>query len=122
LRRLADRYANEVCLALLQEGSVAPWVVDRLPDLPKAMAKARGREGAVARAVIDLVEALLLREHVGRMLAATVVATGDGRSTIVMRRPAVQTDVAQDLPLGDEVRVRVDGADPIARSVELTPL
>ena len=122
LRRLADRYANEVCLALQQQGSVPPSVVERLPDLPKAMAKARGREGAVARAVVDLVEALLLRRHVGRVLAATVVAAGDGRSTIVLPQPAVQTELAGELPLGEEIQVRVDGADPVARTVDLRPV
>ena len=77
---------------------------------------------AVARAVVDLVEALLLQGHVGRELSAAVVASGDGRSTIVLRQPAVQTDLAQELPLGEEIRVRVEGADPIARTVDLAPL
>ena len=122
LRRLADRFANEVCLALFDGGTLAPEAVERLADLPKAMAKAGGREGAVARATIDLVEALLLRSHVGDVLAASVVATGDGRSTIVLREPAVQTDVVGELPLGDEIHVRVDGADPVARTVDLQPV
>jgi exoribonuclease R len=122
LRRLADRYANEVCLALVEHGSVPPSVIERLPDLPKAMAHARGREGAVARAVVDLVEALVLGQHVGQILAATVVASGEGRSTVVLPEPAVQTDLAQELPLGDEIQVRVAGADPIARTVDLRPL
>jgi exoribonuclease R len=122
LRRLADRYANEVCLALFERRSVPSSVIERLPDLPKAMARARGREGAVARAVVDLVEALLLGRHVGQVLRATVVASGEGRSTIVLPEPAVQTDLAQELPLGDEIQVRVAGADPIARTVDLRPL
>jgi exoribonuclease R len=122
LRRLADRHANEVCLALFDERSISAEILERLHDLPKAMAEARGRESAVARAVVDLVEALLLDQHVGEVLEATVVAAEDGRSTIVLRRPAVQTDLAVELPLGDEIRVRVAGADPIERTVELVPV
>jgi len=122
LRRLADRYANEVCLALFDHGSPPTTVVDRLADLPKAMAKANGRESAVARAVVDLVESLLLQRHVGQVLTAAVVASGEGRSTIVLREPAVQTELPQELPLGDEIEVRVAGADPIARTVDLRPL
>jgi exoribonuclease R len=122
LRRLADRYANEVCVALFAGGTAAASDLERLPDLPKAMAKARGREGAVARAVVDLVEALLLRQRVGEELAATIVASGEGRSTIVLPEPAVQTDLSEELPLGDEICVRVAGADPIARTVDLRPV
>jgi exoribonuclease R len=122
LRRLADRFANEVCLALFDGGTVPPAAVQRLADVPKAMAQARGREGAVARAVIDLVEALLLRSRVGDVLAASVVASGDGRSTIVLPEPAVQTDLAEELPLGEPIQVRVDGADPVARTIDLRPV
>jgi len=122
LRRLADRLANDVCLALFGGGPVSPNVVHQLPDLPKAMAKANGRESAVARAVIDLVEALLLGSHVGEVLAASVVASADGRSTIVLPEPAVQTELAEELPLGESIHVRVDGADPVARSVQLRPV
>jgi exoribonuclease R len=121
LRRLADRHANEVCLALFGDRAVPPAVIDQLPDLPKAMAKARGREAAVARAVIDLVEALVLGSRVGDVLAASVVASGEGRSTIVLREPAVQTDLAGELPLGDPIQVRVAGADALARTVDLQP-
>jgi exoribonuclease R len=122
LRRLADRYANEVCLALFGGQEVAPTVIERLPDLPKAMAKATGRENAVAHAVIDLMEALVLGSHVGEVLAGSVVATGEGRSTIVLREPVAQSEVAGDLPLGETVHVRVAGADPVARTVDLQPL
>jgi exoribonuclease R len=119
LRRLCDRHANEVCLALFGERTPPADVVDRLPDLPKAMAQARGREGAVARAVIDLVEALLLEAHVGRTLPATVVAADEDRSTVVVADPAVQADVQAALPLGERVQVRVEAADPRTRTIEL---
>ena len=121
LRRLADRYANEVCLALFQGTTAPPEVVERIPDLPKAMARAGAREGGVTRAVIDLIEALLLRAHVGDVLPASVVASGEGRSTIVLPEPAVQTELAVELPLGTTVDVRVVGTDPVARTIDLRP-
>jgi exoribonuclease R len=122
LRRLCDRYANEVCLALFAGRDVDTEVVERLTDLPAAMAEARGKEGAVGRAVIDLVEALLLRQSVGRTLPATVVAVEDDHSTIVLAEPAVQTRVAIVLPLGERIHVRIDDADPVSRAVELHPV
>ena len=40
LRRLADRYATEACLALHQGVPVPEWVKSALPKLPKAMSTA----------------------------------------------------------------------------------
>jgi exoribonuclease R len=122
LRRLADRFANEVCLALFQGAPVPPDVVERLPDLPKAMARAGAREGSVTRAVVDLIETLLLGSHEGGVLPANVVASGEGRSTIVVSEPAVQTELAEELPLGSPIRVRVEGTDPVTRTVDLRPV
>lgn len=121
LRRLGDRYALEVCLAVLAGRPPPPEIVGALGELPKALAQARGKEGNVARAVVDLVEALLLAPLVGGVVEATVVTSGDGRSTVVLAHPAVQAVVdGVDLPLGEVVRLRVDGADPVERRVELS--
>lgn len=121
LRRLGDRYAIEVCVALHGGTSPSPEVVAALDDLPKALAQARGREGNVARAVVDLVEALLLLPLVGQVLAATVVAVDAGRSTVVLGAPAVQAIVdGVELPLGAPVSLRVEAADPLTRQVRLS--
>ena len=121
LRRLGDRPALEVCLALLAGDEPSPEVVATLDELPRAMAKANGREGNVTRACIDLVEALLLRSRVGEVLDATVVSTNERGSTVVLASPAVQADVSgATLPLGEVVQVRVDVADASARRVQLS--
>jgi exoribonuclease R len=121
LRRLGDRPALEVCLALLAGDEPDPEVVATLDELPKAMAKANGREANVTRACIDLVEALLLRSRVGEVLDATVVAANERGSTVVLASPVVQADVTgATLPLGEVVQVRVDVADASARRVQLS--
>ena len=120
LRRLVDRYANEVCVALFAGAEPPAAVVEALDELPKAMARATAREGNVARAVIDLVELLLLAPRVGEVMTATVVSTEDERSTVVIAEPAVQATVAGVLPVGEEVSVRVQAADPQVGRVELT--
>jgi exoribonuclease R len=95
--------------------------VATLDELPKAMAKANGREANVTRACIDLVEALLLRSRVGEVLDATVVAANERGSTDVLASPVVQADVTgATLPLGEVVQVRVDVADASARRVQLS--
>ncbi|HUG84016.1 MAG TPA: RNB domain-containing ribonuclease, partial [Euzebya sp.] len=89
LRRLVDRYAGEIALAVAADQPVPSWVGDRLADLPKAMARAGGRAAALDRAVVDLVEAHLLADDVGRTLAATVVRSDERGSELQLRNPAV---------------------------------
>lgn len=120
LRRLVDRYASEVALALAAEAEVPDWVRERLPDLPRAMAQAGSRASALDRAVVDLVEAHLLADHVGGMLPATVVRSDDRGADVQLRNPAVLIRLAGDLPLGVEVMIRVDAVDLEARTVSAT--
>ena len=65
LRRLCDRAANEVVLALLAGSEVPEWAPAEVEVLPEVMAEATARESAYARAALDLVEALVLRPAVG---------------------------------------------------------
>jgi exoribonuclease R len=123
LRRLCDRAAIEVCLALYAEQPVPEEVVGALPELPRTMARARAREGGAARAAIDLVEVLVLRPLVGQVLDAAVVSADDDRSTVVIASHAVQATIdGARLPLGETVPVRVEDADLLSRRVHLTPV
>jgi exoribonuclease R len=123
LRRLCDRAAIEVCLALFGDHAVPTEVVAQLAELPKVMARARARESGAARAAIDLVEALILCRRVGDVLDATVVSADDERSTVVIGSLAIAATVGVGhLPLGEPVRLRVEDADPTARQVRLTPV
>ena len=55
LRRLADRYANEVCLALCTGVDVPSWARDALPALPIEMALGAERGNRLERTVVDAV-------------------------------------------------------------------
>lgn len=122
LRRLCDRAALEVCLALHAGDEVPPHVLAELPELPRVMAQARGREGAANRAAVDLVEALLLAPHVGEVVPATVVSSTPERSTVVLGELAVEAAVeGAQLPLAEVVPLRVVAVDVDERRVELTP-
>lgn len=123
LRRLCDRATIEVCLALYEDRTVPEEVVAQLGGLPTAMAQARAREGGAARAAVDLMEALLLCGRVGEVLDGAVVSSDDKRSTVVIGPLAIEATVeGARLPLGERVSLRVDGADPTARRVHLTPV
>jgi exoribonuclease R len=123
LRRLGDRYAAEVCLALGAGETPPGWVTERLTDLPAALQRASGRESGASRAAVDLAEALVLRAMIGDELAVAVVSVDDDGSIVVCREPAVETRIAgRRLPLGDEISVEVVAADPVERKVDLRPV
>jgi exoribonuclease R len=114
LRRLVDRYAGEICLALCADRPVPEWVRRRLDGLPEEMATAERRAKRYERAVVDLVEAFLLKDRVGEVFPGTVVDVDRARDrgTVMIPEPAVSAKVkGSHLPLGEEVRVRLASAD-----------
>ena len=118
LRRLVDRYANEVVLALCAGTAVPGWAREALPSLPDAMSAATRREGAADRLATDLVEAATLAGCVGTIVDGVVVKVGDRGVQVQVREPAVVADVAgAAAPLGSAVRLQVVAADVGARSV-----
>jgi exoribonuclease R len=120
LRRLADRYATEVCLALHDGRSVPDWARAALPKLPEVMAASGRVDGAAERGAVDLAEAVLLQHRVGEEFAAAVLDVDPGRptGTVALDDPPVRARCEGDgLPLGGRVRVRLAVADPAQRRV-----
>lgn len=125
LRRLGDRYAGEVCLALCAGTEVPPWVLAALTGLPKTLQASGARARAYERQVVDLVEAGVLRGRVGEVFDGVIVDVDEkdpGRGVVVIQEPAVETRLVgpAPLPLGTDVRARLTTADVAARTVELT--
>jgi exoribonuclease R len=117
LRRLADRYVLETCLALTEGNEVPEHVRAALPALPQEMAAGTQRAGRAAREAVDLVEAIVLADRVGDTFEA--VAVDD--DLIQLRDPAVLARIeGGHLPAGEEIRVRLDVADPATRDVVFT--
>ncbi|GAA4997044.1 RNB domain-containing ribonuclease [Kitasatospora paranensis] len=124
LRRLVDRYAQEICLAVAGGADVPEWVRDGLLDLPGLMERGDRRAHEVERACVDLVEAELLRGREGEDFDAVVIDVDEKRprsGTVQLADPAVvaRCDGAADggLPLGQRIRVRLATADPATRTV-----
>lgn len=115
LRRLVDRYASEVAVALSAGRPVPTWALERLDALPAAMASAGQRSSQLDGAVVDLVEALLLSAEVGRHFGATVIEADQRRSTVQLDSPAVVTKVDGALPLGRRVELELVAADAAQR-------
>jgi len=125
LRRLADRFVGEICVAICADLPVPDWVRARLRDLPETMKTTDRRAAAFDRAVLDLVEAGVLAGSVGQTFDGVVVDI-DGRDprsgTVVIAEPAVEARVRADapLPIGKSVLVRLEVADPTRRAVRFT--
>ena len=128
LRRLADRYATEVCLALHEGREVPDWARAALPKLPEVMATTDRTASAATRGAIDLAEAVLLEHRVGETFEAAVVdvdAPPNGEAkpgrtpggTVALDAPPVRARCTGELPLGERVPVRLVTADPTQRKV-----
>ncbi|HET6815818.1 MAG TPA: RNB domain-containing ribonuclease [Mycobacteriales bacterium] len=121
LRRLADRYVSECCLSLCAGEAVPDWVRVGLPALPEVMADADRRAHEVDRAVVDLAEALILQSRCGEVFRGVVTEAGEKGGAVQLRDPAVRARLdGANLPLGDEVDVRLESVDVAARRVTFT--
>jgi exoribonuclease R len=124
LRRLVDRYATAVCLALCAGEPVPAWVRDALPALPKEMAAADRRAGEVDRACIDVVEAAVLGDRIGETFEGVVIdVRKDNGGTVQLVEPAVlaRTGPGPTVRLGERIDVRLVDADVATRTVRFEP-
>jgi exoribonuclease R len=132
LRRLADRYATEVCLALHEGRQVPQWAREALPNLPKCMSTTDRLASAADRGAVSLTEAVLLEGRVGETFEAGVLDVDDPPKepsrpqkgtrrpqggTVAIDDPAVQARCLGALPLGDRIQVRLKEANPTTRTV-----
>ncbi|MGH8030044.1 MAG: RNB domain-containing ribonuclease [Arenimonas sp.] len=126
LRRLADRHAGEVCVALCAGMPVPDWVRAALPGLPETMRASDRRASHYQRAIIDLIEALVLAPHVGESFAASVIAVaGNGaqRGTVMLPGLAIEASIESKaaLELGVDLEATLVQADPVRRRVVFAP-
>ena len=119
LRRLVDRYGEEVCIAACAQAPVPEWVLQALPDLPGVMEQTGKRARAIGRGALTALEALVLRGHEGEVFDGVITSERNGCGELVLTEPAVVTEIragkkATDggLPVGERVRVRLLSADP----------
>ena len=123
LRRLGDRYAGEICLALCAGSEVPGWVAEKLHELPQTLQASGQRANRYERSILDLVEAGVLANRVGDTFDAVVVEVAEDdptRGELTVPDPAVEARVvgSSDLPLGRAVKARLAKADVEARAVE----
>ena len=120
LRRLVDRFCNEIVLAASAGQRPPAWVLDALFKVPEMMASADRRAKDVDRAVVDLVEAAILNQRVGETLRGVVIGSSKfGAVVQMLDEPMVSIVRRFNGEPGQLVNVRVKGADLARRTVEL---
>jgi exoribonuclease R len=119
LRRLADRYVTEVCLALYEGREVPEWAAQALPKLPEVMSASDRVAGTAERSAVDLVEATVLSGREGEVFPAVVVETDERRplATIAVTDPVVRARCDGDLTAGTRIQARLTTADVVKRVV-----
>ncbi len=123
LRRLVDRFGNEILLALYAEEAPPAWALEALEELPGLMGKARSKDSALERAMVDFTETMLLQTRIGEVFDGFVVDMKPKRDKAVVQiaDPAIVTSVPDDgLHLADQIRLHLNGVDSSKRSLDFT--
>ena len=118
LRRLADRYVVMAAYAVAN-GRPVPAAIDAAFNrLPKVMARADALGGNIQRAVIDLAEAIVLKDRIGETFAAVVTDVDQrGPRIQLCGLPVVSRLKDVEVAAGDAIHVRLDEADPVTRKI-----
>lgn len=123
LRRLVDRWALAICLAISEGSEVPSWARESLAELPERMQESRQRESQLNADTINRVEAALLTPLVGSRIDATVIELrgedGD-RASIQIADPAVtaSSPIPTGTKPGDTISVQLVRADIAKGEVE----
>ncbi len=120
LRRLVDRFGNEIVLALAAGEEPPAWAVEALTELPSLMGQSRQRESTLERALLDIAEVLTLEHHVGATFDAIVVNIIErhSKATVQIPDPAIVTQLPSDgLSLADHVKLRLAETDRDSRQI-----
>jgi exoribonuclease R len=124
LRRLADRYATEVCLALHAGRPVPAWVRSALPELPSTMTAADRKASELAKACAGAVSVFVLHGREGQTFRATVVQLEPqkNRAIMLLHEPPVRAHCPPDgLVEGSVLTVRLMSADPTTHRFMVEP-
>ena len=122
LRRLVDRYGQEVAVALSAGRAVPEWVQAALPGLATDMRAGDQRARSLDHACVEFMEAVLLARRVGQEFSAVVVQRRGDAYAVQLADPPVRAHAAgEGLELGERVRLRLTEADPATRTVRFAP-
>lgn len=125
LRRLADRWATEICLAVTAGQDVPPAVVAALAALPDTMTASGRLAGDLTRAGEAAVRVRLLADRIGDTFTATVLQAerGRDRAFLLLADPPVRVQAKVDsLTEGEVIQVVLDKVSADGGQILVSPL
>ncbi|MFV0525253.1 MAG: RNB domain-containing ribonuclease [Acidimicrobiales bacterium] len=128
LRRLVDRFDNEILLAHFAGRTPPAWATEALEELPAIMNDANRRQSGLDRALLDFTEAVVLAPRVGERFKGLVVDVDDQRprARVQIAEPAVAASVTRpdgwSVQLGQQLELRLDAVDPDEGTVTFRPV
>lgn len=125
LRRLVDRYASEICVALSAGTPVPEWVLADMGAVAAEMNDSGRRAKQYERGIIDRVEAMVLAPQLGLTFRGDLLEVDRERDEGVMQlhEPAVEAPVrGQRLVLGSTVEATLVSADLLSGKVRFHTL
>ena len=117
LRRLIDRYATEVCLAICAGTEVPEWVKRDAPRVIKTMGRSSQLANTVEKASLHLTEATVLKPWVGHNFDGVTLKTGEEAARVFIVDPPVLAPSTGAPEEGAETKFSLVRADPTAREV-----
>lgn len=119
LRRLADRFATEVCLALQAGREIPEWVDAHADAVIESMRRTGSLASAVDKACLRLTEATVLAPHVGEIFEAIVLSSDmrQGKSRIFVQNPPVLCGCTGTPPEETKQQVKLVETDVTKRTV-----
>ena len=118
LRRVSDRFSNEIILARCGGHESPAWALEALEELPEIMNAARRRDGALGRASVDFVETIALRCRIGETFSGVVLSHTRKGAKVQLKDPAVLATIRDQPEVGDVVQLRLDSIDSEKRLVK----
>lgn len=123
LRRLGDRFANELVLAAHDARPPAGWAVEALDLLPGILEDGGRRQSALDRACVDFTEAMVLADRVGQRFRVVVTEAADDDLRVQFRDPAVLARArGNGLEAGVEAEVELVAVHPDQGRIDLRVL
>ena len=128
LRRLADRDVLDLLVELTAGRSPSTESRQRLSKLPQVMQGAEYRANMLESAIVNFAEASILKPRVNEVFVGLVIDRRQDGVEVQIADPPVRAAVRipptskVQLRLGQQVMLRLEGADPQMRSVRFAPL
>ena len=117
LRRLVDRFATEVCLAICADEPVPEWVERDAARMLKTMGRSSQLANTVEKACLHLTEATVLEPWVGHNFDGVTLKSGEDAARVFIVDPPVLAPSAGAPEEGAETKFSLVQADPGAREV-----